>query len=145
MELQGAQENRKRVYRGYRVEGLCVKRKKRKRCVRVGSPMHRLTTPNQGCAIDFTPDVIATGRAIRIVDVVDVYTRRYLALEFGTGFASRRSDECSMSLSPRTADQRPLVVTIARSSPAWQILASTVRSGSSYGTISHAIQAQTAM
>jgi len=34
--------------------------------------------------------VIAAGHTIRVVSVVDVYTRECLALEVDTGFASRR-------------------------------------------------------
>ena len=41
-------------------------------------------------ALDFAHDVIAAGRSIRVLSVVDVYTRECLALEVDTSFASQR-------------------------------------------------------
>lgn len=38
----------------------------------------------------FAHDVIAAGRVIRVLSVVDTHTRECLALEVDTGFASRR-------------------------------------------------------
>lgn len=90
MEREGKRVNHKRLYRIYRAEGLCLERKKRKHCARSGSPMRQATAANQEWAIDFAHDVIAAGRAIRVLSVVDVYTRECLALEVDTGFASRR-------------------------------------------------------
>jgi putative transposase len=49
-----------------------------------------VTAANQEWAIDFAHDVIAAGRVIRVLSVVDVFTRECLALEVETGFASRR-------------------------------------------------------
>jgi putative transposase len=74
----------------YRVAGLCLKRKKRKHCVRSGVPLRQLTAPNQEWALDFAHDVVAAGRTIRVLSVVDAFTRECLALEVDTGFASRR-------------------------------------------------------
>ncbi len=37
MEREGERVNHKRLYRVYREAGLCLKRKKRKHCARVGS------------------------------------------------------------------------------------------------------------
>ena len=82
--------NHKRLWRGYREAGLCLKRKKRRHCVRVGSPRPALSGANQEWALDFAHDAIATDRKIRVLSVVDVYTRECLALEVDTGFASRR-------------------------------------------------------
>lgn len=67
-----------------------MKRKKRKHCVRSGSPMRQATAANQEWAIDFAHDVIAAGRAIRMRSVVDVFTRECLALEVDTAFANHR-------------------------------------------------------
>lgn len=90
MAREGERVNHKRLYRVYRAEGLSLKRKKRKHCVRSGWPSRQATAPNQEWALDFAHDVIATGRAIRVLSVVEVYTRECLALEVDTGFASRR-------------------------------------------------------
>jgi len=54
------------------------------------SPRPALSGANQEWALDFAHDAIATDRKIRVLSVVDVYTRECLALEVDTGFASRR-------------------------------------------------------
>jgi putative transposase len=45
---------------------------------------------HQEWALDFAHDVIAAGRTIRVLSVLDAYTGECLALEVDTGFASRR-------------------------------------------------------
>jgi putative transposase len=90
LRRDGEQVNHKRVWRVYREAGLCVKRRKRKRLVRAGMKPAIATTANQEWALDFAADVLATGRTVRILGVVDTYTRECLALEADTSFASRR-------------------------------------------------------
>ena len=87
LEREGERVNHKRLYRE---AGLCLKRKKRRHCVRVGSPRPVLSNANQEWALDFLHDVLAAGRNIRVLSVVDAFTRECLALEVDTGFASRR-------------------------------------------------------
>src|SRR5271170_6159478 len=82
--------NHKRVFRVYRAAGLAVRRKARKRLVREGSPRPALTAANQAWAVDFVHDAVASGRAIRVLSMVDEYTRECLTLEVDTSFASRR-------------------------------------------------------
>jgi putative transposase len=82
--------NHKRVWRVYHEAGLSVKRRKRKRLVRVGRPLEAATDRNEEWALDFVSDSIATGRAIRLLNIADAYTRECLALEVDTSFASRR-------------------------------------------------------
>lgn len=86
----GMRVNHKRVFRVYRELGLTVRRRKRKRLVRVGLPRAPLTAANQEWALDFVHDATASGRAIRVLSVVDACTRECLALETDTSFASRR-------------------------------------------------------
>jgi len=45
---------------------------------------------NQEWALDFVHDAVECGRTIRVLSVVDAYTRECLALEVDTSFASRR-------------------------------------------------------
>jgi putative transposase len=82
--------NHKRLFRIYRAAGLSVKRKRRKRLVRVCSPRIWPTAPNEEWSLDFVHDRLASGRAIRVLGVVDTFTRECLALEVDTSFASRR-------------------------------------------------------
>jgi len=86
----GEAVNHKRVHRVYREAGRGLRRKKRKHCARVGQPLRIRTAANQECALDFAHDAVASGRAIRVLSVVDAYTRECLALEVDTSFASRR-------------------------------------------------------
>lgn len=87
---KGVRVNHKRVWRVYREAGLCVKRRKRKRLLRTGVPVATTTAANQQWALDFASDAIATGRKIRVLSVIDTFTRECLALEVDTSFASRR-------------------------------------------------------
>src|ERR1700687_1946353 len=86
----GEQVNHKRVHRIYREAGLMIRRKKRKHCVREGKPLLARTAANQEWALDFVHDAVECGRAIRVLSVVDAFTRECLALEVDTSFASRR-------------------------------------------------------
>ena len=90
LRRDGGQVNHKRVWRVYREAGLCVKRRKRKRLVRTGVKPAMAIAANQEWALDFAADVLATGRTVRVLGVVDTFTRECLALETDTSFASRR-------------------------------------------------------
>ncbi len=90
LQRSGEAVNHKRVHRVYREAGLSLRRKKRKHCVRVGQPLRVWTAANQEWALDFVHDAVESGRAIRVLSVVDAYTRECLALEVDTSFASRR-------------------------------------------------------
>ena len=86
----GETVNHKRVHRVYRETGLSIRRKKRKHCERAGQPLRACTAANQEWALDFVHDAVESGRAIRVLSVVDACTRECLALEVDTSFASRR-------------------------------------------------------
>jgi putative transposase len=58
--------------------------------VSAGEATLRVTAANQEWALDFVHDAVECGRAIRVLSVVDAYTRECLALEVDTSFASRR-------------------------------------------------------
>ena len=88
---QGWQVNRKRTQRLWREEGLRVPVKRRKRQRRGEStvPGDRLRAerPDQVWAFDFQFDVTDDGRAVKLLYVVDEFTREALAME-----AERRID-----------------------------------------------------
>ena len=90
LRREGELVNHKRVHRVYREAGLMLRRKKRKHCVREGKPLVARTAANQEWGLDFVHDAVECGRAIRVLSVVDAYTRECLALEVDTSFASRR-------------------------------------------------------
>ena len=90
LRRSGEAVNHKRVHRVYREAGLSIRRKKRKHCVRSGQPLRVCSAANQEWALDFVHDAVESGRTIRVLSVVDAYTRECLALEVDTSFASRR-------------------------------------------------------
>ncbi len=78
--------NRKRIQRLWREQGLRVPAKARKRR-RLGTSTaeeaKRLTAerPNHVWALDFQVDQTADGRALRLLNVVDEFTREALAMD----------------------------------------------------------------
>ena len=76
--------NRKRVQRLWREEGLRVpqRRRKRRRLGESTVPAERLRAerPNQVWAFDFQFDQTADGRALKLLNVVDEFTRESLAM-----------------------------------------------------------------
>ncbi len=120
LERRGYKVNVKRAYRLYAEEGLAVRRRKRKRLVRDRALEPRLVRPNQEWAMDFIVDCLATGRMVRILSVVDAYTRECLALEADTSLGSGRvtRDACAGAANRRARpDRRTCARTTARSSP----------------------------
>jgi putative transposase len=76
LRREGWHVNIKRVYRLYKLEGLEVRTKKRKKRashLRVVPPM--TTTANERWSMDFMRDTLDDGRPFRILTVVDTFTR----------------------------------------------------------------------
>ncbi len=81
---QGRQVNDKRVRRLWRDEGLKVPYKRRKkRLSGVGTHVGAMCPirPNVLWALDFQFDTLADGRAIKMLNVIDEFTREALAIE----------------------------------------------------------------
>ena len=87
---RGQSSSPQRVYRLYKREGLAVRRPKRKRLSRSAPLSPYLHRANQEWALDFASDALATGRGIRVLAIVDAFTRECLALEVDTGLSSQR-------------------------------------------------------
>jgi putative transposase len=87
---QGQRTSVMRLYRLYREEGLAVRRLRRKRLSRPAASSALHVRRNQEWAIDFVADTIGTGRGIRVLTVVDAFTRECLGLEVDTSLGSRR-------------------------------------------------------
>ena len=66
-----------------------MRRLRRKRLSRVAALTH-VVRSNQEWALDFVCDTLATGRGIRVLAVVDAFTRENLSLEVDTSLSSRR-------------------------------------------------------
>jgi putative transposase len=83
LNRQGHLVNRKKVQRLWREEGLRVppKRRKRQRLGTSATPASRLSAEriNQVWALDYQFDVTSAGRTLKILHVVDEYTRESLS------------------------------------------------------------------
>jgi len=81
LRREGWRVNHKRIYRLYTEEGLALRRRRPRRHrsamtrVRPASP----SGPNEHWAMDFMQDTLADGRPVRILTVIDVYTRECVA------------------------------------------------------------------
>lgn len=82
LRREGITVNHKRIERLYRAEGLAVRGRKRKSPARMqrGRPPAPARA-NEQWALDFVEDSLASGRKIRLLSVIDVFTREALALE----------------------------------------------------------------
>ena len=84
--------NHKRVERLYALEGLQLRRRRKRR--RRGAarvvPLPAPTGPGERGALDFVHDVLANGRLIRLLTVVDEFTRECLAIELDTCIGGMR-------------------------------------------------------
>jgi putative transposase len=87
---RGWKVNLKRVHRLYREEKLMARRLKRKRIAGIAPLAPYLTGPDQEWAIDFVADAIQTGRGIRILTIVDSYTRECPALLVDTSLSGQQ-------------------------------------------------------
>jgi len=88
LRREGWQVNHKRVYRLYREEGLGLRRKrpKRRRSAVVREKRAAASRPNERWSMDFMSDALASGKTIRVLTVVDAFTRECVALEARSSF-----------------------------------------------------------
>ncbi len=81
LKREGWQVNAKRIYRLYIEEGLVVRtQKRRERAQRQRVPLGQAVRPNQKWSMDFVAQRLPDGRWIRVLTVVDQYTRECLTL-----------------------------------------------------------------
>jgi putative transposase len=81
LKREGWEVNAKRIYRLYTEEGLIVRTQKRKeRAQRQRIAQGLATRPNQRWSMDFVAQRLADGRWIRVLTVVDQFTRECLVL-----------------------------------------------------------------
>jgi putative transposase len=80
LKREGWPVNAKRVYRIYREEGLMVRTQKRKKAAQARVPLAAAMRPNQRWSMDFVSDRLADQRWIRVLTVVDQFTRECILL-----------------------------------------------------------------
>jgi len=91
LRREGIVVNHKRIARLYRTEGLAVRQRTRKSRPRIqrGRPPAPQRA-NEQWALDFLQDALASGRTIRLLSVIDVFTREALALVVDTSLPGSR-------------------------------------------------------
>ena len=110
LRREGHQDNVKRVYRLYREEGLSLrlKRPRRNRAAKLRQPKQLAFAINEVWSADFVADALFDGRKLRMLTVVDCYTRECLAIDVGQ---SLKGEDVVDSLN-RICGQRGLPRTI---------------------------------
>jgi putative transposase len=80
---EGWKVNHKRVYRLYKLEGLMMRPKRPRRHVSACRRMVRVTAscPNESWSMDFMSDALYDGQKIKLLTLVDNFTRESLAIE----------------------------------------------------------------
>ena len=88
LRREGFKVNRKRVYRLYREEGLNLRHAKRpRRQISAARRPGKLepTSVNEVWCMDFVSDALYNGKRLRLLTVLDVFTRESLAIHVGQG------------------------------------------------------------
>ncbi len=89
LRREGWKINHKRVYRLYREEGLALRRRRarRRRSVVLRRARPEPTASNQCWSMDFMHDALADGRRLRLLTLIDIYSRECLALQPSSTFS----------------------------------------------------------
>ena len=91
LRREGWSVNHKKTYRLYREQGLTVRKRKRKRIgIAERQPLPVPTGPNQSWSMDYVADGLIDGRKLRVLAIVDDYSRECLALEVDTSLPGAR-------------------------------------------------------
>ena len=88
LRREGWTVNRKRVYRIYCEEGLSMRHKtpRRRKCAVVRRERQPIIAVNHTWSMDFMADNLADGRKIRLLTIVDNFSRECVALEVAASF-----------------------------------------------------------
>jgi len=82
LQREGTVVNHKKVYRLYREADLGVRRRKRRRDIAVArQPLALPNRANQVWSMDFVMDALANGRRLKILTVVDDFTKESVLIE----------------------------------------------------------------
>lgn len=91
LRREGLRINHKRVYRVYRQEGLSLRLRRRKRLrTTMRVPLSVPRRANERWSMDFVSDFTAEGRRLKILTVVDDFTRYCAAIEVDTSISGAR-------------------------------------------------------
>lgn len=108
LRREGWRDNHKRIRRLYRLEGLAVRRRRRKRVAVPRVPAVAAEGPNERWAMDFMHDTLRGERGFRVLNIVDTCTRECVAIEADVSLGGVRV----VSVLERIAQTRCLPKTI---------------------------------
>lgn len=111
LKREGWEVNQKKVYRLYTEEGLTVRTKKRKKIAsRARNPLKRASRTNEQWSMDFVHDRFETGKTLRVLGVVDNFSRECLMLEAGKSMNGERVAACLERVAGRRGYPRSIRV-----------------------------------
>ncbi len=91
LKREGWKVNHKKVERLYALEGLALRRRKRrKKFVGQRVPLPVPAKPHQQLSMDFVQDRLTSGRKIRTLTIVDKFSRECPAIEVDTSLGGKR-------------------------------------------------------
>jgi len=91
LRREGIVVNHKRIERLYREEHLAIRRRSRKRRGQKGGGVAALLSrPNERWGLDFVSDALASGRPLRLLCILDLFTREALAIEVDVSLPGAR-------------------------------------------------------
>lgn len=109
LRREGHRDNVKRVYRLYREEGLSLrlKRPRRNKAAKLRQPKQLAHAMNEIWSMDFVANALFDGRKLRMLTVVDLFTKECLAIQIGQslkgeGVVRTLSDVCVQRGLPAT-------------------------------------------
>ncbi len=110
LQREGWQVNHKRVYRLYKEEGLMMRPRRPRRHVSACRRVEKATAhrPNESWSMDFMSDELYNGQRIKLLTLVDNFTRESLAIEVDERLGGHRVVEVLMQV----AETRGLPETI---------------------------------
>ncbi len=81
LRREGIEVNHKRIFRLYQAAGLAVKRRRKRCSVAVErEPLALPSRPNEVWSMDFISDALANGRRIKVLTIVDDFTKESVDL-----------------------------------------------------------------
>lgn len=85
LKREGWEVGKHVVYRLYREEGLVLRRRRprRRKMAAHREARRQASRPNEAWSLDFVHDQLSSGAKIRLLTVIDVFTREALAIEVG--------------------------------------------------------------
>ncbi|WP_442892303.1 IS3 family transposase [Cedecea sp. VD23] len=106
LRREGWRDNHKRIYRLYREKGLSLrlKRPRRNKSAQRRQPQPQGLYPNYVWSMDFVSDALFDGRRLRLLTVIDLYTRECLGICVGQNLRSMEVAEMLNAIALR----RPL-------------------------------------